>query len=1225
MAATHASSRPSRNPLARLLPPLLAAVLAACGGSGSSAPPAAPAAAGPVTVDAGGGTVTGPGGATVTVPPGATSAPVTIQIAEDATGAPAMPAGVAAAGRIYAVTPHGALFDRPVTVRIPYDSAGVTGDQDLALLQAEPGGSWSRVQTLVRGPGEVLAQVTGFSFFTVGVMPPLGPALSLAPTVQVVGGQTLPVPLEDHLGRPHLISMRVSNAPGCPDGSRPVVHPLMHAYFYPEDQAPAYVPWEFWGRANPLGADGTVTVPMVNQWSYFLPMPHAYGPRFWKPGVALVCGSQVLLRAEPPDAWLPYSGATATILGVSHLDDLTVPSGSSPSLRAAILGGPLPGGDSWGLSDGDQYQLEWQRSQDGGQSWRTFATAFQRDAVPDLTLKDFAVYWSAATLPPAGAADDGALLRAVACYAPPGGARDCVLSRSARLTVTSDSAPSFTAQPADALVSAGGTATFTVAVAGTPAPALRWQASAPGSATWIDVAGATGTSYTTPAAVLADSGTMVRAVATNGLGTATSGTAMLAVAIAPMAPLIVSQPIGLSVPAGASVTLAVGATGTAPLAYQWSLNGAPIAGATAALYTLAAATAADAGSYTVTVSNGVSPAATSVPATLAVLDAPVVATPPAPVTVNAGQAATFTVVANGAAPLSYQWLRNGVAVAGATGASYTTPATATADGGAVFSVLVFNPAGAVVSAGAVLTVVVPPPPPPLAVTAVTPASGSTGNASAATTVQVTFSAPLDCTAATAASLRVFEGTVAVPGSAACAGSTLTFQPSPALPTATGLTGWVDAAVRSLAGGTLGASVGWSFGMAPWTRQPGTAAFDQANAVATDAAGDVFVVGSTQGGLDGNVLGGLYDAFAVKYVPSGARLWTRQLGGATGEITLGLGSATDAAGNLYVVGETFASLDGVANAGASDAFVVKYDAAGTRQWTRLIGTAAGDAAAAAVTDAAGNLYVAGWTGGVLAGTASAGLDDLFVAKLDPAGTTLWTRQLGGSNYDDAKAVAVDGAGNVYVAGSTQGDLDGNLHVGSTNTVDGFLVKYDGAGTKLWTRTFGTTADEWTYGVAADGAGNAYVVGRTQGNLDGNVNADPAGLTSDAFLLKYDATGAKQWTRQLGTTASDSFGAVAIDGAGNLFVAGATGGALEAGSTNATGNNLLVARFDAAGTLAWLHQRGSGAGTNDGAVAVATDPFGGVFAAGLTNGGLDGNASAGGYDAYVVKVQAGGIQR
>jgi hypothetical protein len=100
---------------------------------------------------------------------------------------------------------------------------------------------------------------------------------------------------------------------------------------------------------------------------------------------------------------------------------------------------------------------------------------------------------------------------------------------------------------------------------------------------------------------------------------------------------------------------------------------------------------------------------------------------------------------------------------------------------------------------------------------------------------------------------------------------------------------------------------------------------------------------------------------------------------------------------------------------------------------------------------------------------------------------------------------------------------------------------------------------------------------------------------------------------------------VDGSGAVFVAGSTNGAIEAGSTNTGGPNLLAARYDAAGTLAWLHQRGSGAATNDNALGVAADAFGGLFLGGITSGGLDGNVSAGGFDAYLVKYGVDGTPR
>lgn len=176
------------------------------------------------------------------------------------------------------------------------------------------------------------------------------------------------------------------------------------------------------------------------------------------------------------------------------------------------------------------------------------------------------------------------------------------------------------------------------------------------------------------------------------------------------APTITAQPSAASVAAGATATFTVAASGTSPLGYLWRRNGTPIAGATESSYTTTALSVADSGaSFSVVVSNAAG-SVTSAEALLTVtpaLVAPVITTQPQPVTVNAGQVATFTVAATGSAPLVYQWRRNGVDIAGANGASYTTAALAVADNGAVFSARVGNAAGAVVSGGAALTVLAP--------------------------------------------------------------------------------------------------------------------------------------------------------------------------------------------------------------------------------------------------------------------------------------------------------------------------------------------------------------------------------------------------------------------------------------------------------------------------------------------------------------------------------------
>ena len=316
---------------------------------------------------------------------------------------------------------------------------------------------------------------------------------------------------------------------------------------------------------------------------------------------------------------------------------------------------------------------------------------WQRNSAPISGATD-----SSYTTAAASSADDGALFTVIVSN--PVGS---ISSHPARLGVSTASgggvAPTISGQPADVSIRAGQVATFTVTASGTAPLVFQWTRNG------HNIPGANAASYSTPPVAASDSGALFGVIIANDAGYVTSRGAKLTVS--GTAPKITTQPADQTVAAGKTATFAVVATGTAPLTYQWRKNGAAIGGATSASFTTGSLTSADSGAtYSVVVSNAAG-TATSRGAKLTVSGtAPSITTQPQDQTIAAGKTATFTVVATGSAPLSYQWRRNGTAIPGATSASYTTPSQGTSDNGATFSVLISNGSGNVTSRNALLTV-----------------------------------------------------------------------------------------------------------------------------------------------------------------------------------------------------------------------------------------------------------------------------------------------------------------------------------------------------------------------------------------------------------------------------------------------------------------------------------------------------------------------------------------
>lgn len=386
----------------------------------------------------------------------------------------------------------------------------------------------------------------------------------------------------------------------------------------------------------------------------------------------------------------------------------------------------------------------------------------------------------------------------------------------------------------------------------------------------------------------------------------------------------------------------------------------------------------------------------------------------------------------------------------------------------------------------------------------------------------------------------------------------------------------------------------------WSVQVGTFFEEHGQGVAVDGLGNTYMVGFTTGSVGGANSGGA-DAFLAKYDAGGANEWTAQLG--TSALDEGWGVTVDHLGNSYVTGGTSGSLGG-ANAGSGDFFLAKYNTGGEHQWTAQLGTSGWDQGRSVDVDAQGNIYITGLTSGSLGGT-NQGLNDAFLLKYGTDGVPQWMTQLGSSAHDKGFAMAVDGLGNSYITGGTEGSLGS----GNAGASDAFLAKYDSSGSRQWTRLLGSAGWDQARGVAVDGSGNTYITGLTTGSL----GADNEGV-HDAFLAKYDTNGIHQWTQQVGTGVDDMSFAVVVDDLGRSYIAGRTAGDLD--GDNQGLDDAFLTRYDADGEMLWTWQFG----TNQLDVVwdLALDEVGtAIYLTGSTEGSLFG-PNAGGNDAFVFSV-------
>ena len=344
-------------------------------------------------------------------------------------------------------------------------------------------------------------------------------------------------------------------------------------------------------------------------------------------------------------------------------------------------------------------------------------------------------------------------------------------------------------------------------------------------------------------------------------------------------------------------------------------------------------------------------------------------------------------------------------------------------------------------------------------------------------------------------------------------------------------------------------------------------------------------------------------------------WAKRFGDVAGQFAWGLAVAPT--GGVAITGEIEGSVDfgggSLTSAGSSDVFLTRLDASGAHVWSKRFGSGSLQSGQSVAFDPTGNVVIAGYfqgsvTFGPTALTTSGG-SDIFVAKFSATGDHLWSKKFGSAADDQlGLAVAVDAQGNVLLTGALTGSINfGGGSLATTGGPDVFVVKLNPAGNHVWSNSFGEAGTAQTgRAIATDATGNVLVAGDFTGTIDFGGGALASAGGTDAFVAKLDPSGGHVWSKSFGDDAFQIARGVAADATGNVVVVGDF-----AGSTN-FGGAALASKGATDGFVALFDPSGAHLGsTNFGGAeydsATSVSAAGGAIAVG---GYVAGNASFGG---------------
>ncbi len=357
----------------------------------------------------------------------------------------------------------------------------------------------------------------------------------------------------------------------------------------------------------------------------------------------------------------------------------------------------------------------------------------------------------------------------------------------------------------------------------------------------------------------------------------------------------------------------------------------------------------------------------------------------------------------------------------------------------------------------------------------------------------------------------------------------------------------------------------------WNTFMGVASgYDTGNAIAVDSQGNIYVVG--YGGPWGNTssYAGGEDAFVAKFDSNGNLVWNTFLG--SSQFDEANAVAVDSNGSVFVAGDSEASWGSPKQGytGGRDGFVAKLNNSGVLQWNTFMGSSGDDIGTGIEVGSSGEIYVTGESKGSWGSNPKrpyTGDWDAFAAKLDANGTLTWNTFLGSTELDNGEDVTIDGNGAVYVTGYSTKSWGNNPVRGFTGTTyDAFAAKLNSSGVLQWNTFLGSSGVDVAEGIALDKTNNIYIIGGSAATWENPINNFTGG--GDVFVAKLQNNGVLQWNTFLGSTGYDVGQAITLDNQGYIYVTGHSDAAWGNGKqAYAGGEDAFAAQLTGNGTFKW----------------------------------------------------------